>query len=119
MRIAAQYADEWNAWTTPDVLAHKLGVLGQHCDALGRDRAEIKVSTQGLLFLSTDEEWLKDKRGDMARAAIVGTPSEVVDIIGQYKDAGADEMIVPDFTMGSRVKETCDLFIEEVASHFR
>lgn len=26
LRIAAQYADEWNAWTSPEVLAHKLSV---------------------------------------------------------------------------------------------
>lgn len=120
LRIAAQYADEWNAWTSPDVLAHKLSVLGQHCDAIGRDRAEIKVSTQALLFLSTDEEWLKGIRDqDMGRAGIIGTPAEVVDIIGQYKEAGADEIIVPDFTMGNRAVETCDLFINEVAKHFR
>jgi F420-dependent oxidoreductase-like protein len=122
MRIAAKYADEWNAWTMPDVLAHKVGVLRAHCDDLGRDPDEIAVSTQALLFISTDEAWLKDKRGgDLGRAAIVGTPSEVVDIVGQYRDAGADELIIPDFTLGSmaRRRETCDLFITEVASHLR
>jgi F420-dependent oxidoreductase-like protein len=118
LRIAAQYADEWNAWTEPTVLEHKLSVLRQHCDAVGRDPGQIKVSTQAMLFLSTDEEWLKDKRG---MGAIAGTPKEVVDIIGAYQEAGADEIIVPDFTMGSlpRRKDTCDLFINEVASNFR
>ena len=122
LRIAARYADEWNAWTTPDVLAHKAGVLRKHCEDLGRDPAEIAVSTQALLFLSTDESWLAGKRqGDLGRAAVVGTPSEVVDVMGAYRDAGADEFIVPDFTLGplARRKETCDLFIEEVAPHFR
>ncbi len=121
MRIAAHYADEWNAWTTPDVLGHKVGVLREHCEALGRDPAEIAVSTQALLFLSTDEGWLADKRQvDIGRASIVGTPSEVVDVVGQYREAGADELIVPDFTLGStaRRKDTCDLFIEEVAPSF-
>jgi F420-dependent oxidoreductase-like protein len=122
MRIAAQYADEWNSWTMPDVLQHKVGVLHEHCSDLGRDPAEIKVSTQALLFLSTDESWLADKRdGDVARASVVGTPSEVTDIIGRYAQAGADEFIVPDFTLGSlpRRKDTCDLFIEQVAPSFR
>ena len=34
---------------------------------------------------------------------------------------GCDELIVPDFTMGGpqRRKDTCDQFIEEVASNFR
>ena len=28
--LAARYADEWNAWTTPDLLAHKVsGAAGQ------------------------------------------------------------------------------------------
>ncbi|MEY2425103.1 MAG: hypothetical protein QOI61_675, partial [Actinomycetota bacterium] len=52
---------------------------------------------------------------------ITGTPKEVVDIIGAYQDAGADEVIIPDFTMGSmaRRKDTCDLFMAEVAANFR
>ena len=118
MRIAATYADEWNAWTTPEVLEHKVAVLRRHCEAIGRDPAEIRVSTQALLFLSTDEAWLEPRRG---AGGIVGTPSEVVDVVGRYRDAGLDELIVPDFTMGglARRKETCDLFFEEVASHFR
>ena len=122
MRIAARYADEWNAWTMPELLAHKVGVLQQHCNDLGRDPAEIAVSTQALLFLSTDEDWLAGKRGsDTGRAAVIGTPDQVTEIIQQYAEAGADEFIVPDFTMGSlsRRKDTCDLFIEQVAPSFR
>ena len=121
MKIAARWADEWNAWTTPDVLTHKVGVLREHCAAIGRDPAEIAVSTQGLLFLSTDEAWLAERRSGIGRAAIVGTPAEVVDIVGAYRDAGADELIIPDFTLGSgeRRRETVDLFFTEVASHFR
>lgn len=123
MRIAARYADEWNAWTTPDLLARKVGVLRKHCDDLGRDPATISVSTQGMLFLSTDESWLADKRSRAGadRPVIVGTPSEVTDIVGRFIDAGADELIVPDFTLGpiDRRKDTCDLFIEEVAAKFR
>jgi F420-dependent oxidoreductase-like protein len=122
MRIAARYADEWNSWTTPDVLEHKVGVLRKHCADLGRDPADIKVSTQALLFLGTDEAWLADKRAsDAGRAAVVGNPAEVTQMIGMYAEAGADEFIVPDFTMGSmpRRKDTCDLFINEVAPAFR
>jgi len=122
LRIAAQYADHWNSWTTPDLLAHKVSVLRGHCADVGRDPGEIHVSTQALLFLSTDENWLKEKRESVTgRAAIIGTPSEVTDIIGQYREAGADEIIVPDFTLGSvaRTKDTCDLFMTEVAAAFR
>jgi F420-dependent oxidoreductase-like protein len=117
MKIAARYADEWNAWSTPEVLAHKVDVLRRHCDDLGRDPSEIRVSTQAMLFLSTDEAWLADKRGN----GIVGTPAEVTEIVAAYRDAGCDELIVPDFTMGpmARRKDTCDLFVNEVAANFR
>jgi F420-dependent oxidoreductase-like protein len=121
MRVAARYADQWNSWTTPDVLAHKVKVLHDRCAEAKRDPAEIHVSTQALLFLSPDESWLAERRGDIGQAAIVGTPAEVVDIVGRYAEAGADELIVPDFTLGSptRRKDTCDLFMTEVAAHFR
>ena len=122
MRIAARYADHWNSWTTPDVLAHKVSVLRAHCAAIGRDPAEIHVSTQAVLFMSTDQNWLAERRRQAAgRALIIGTPAEVTDIVGQYAEAGLDELIVPDATLGSgaRKKETCDLFIEQIAPSFR
>lgn len=122
LRIAAEYADEWNAWTTPDLLAHKLSVLREHCEQIGRDSNEIHVSTQALLYLSTDKQWLEDKRQATAgRPVILGTPEEAADIVARYRDAGADELIVPDFTLGSmaRKKDTCDLFMQEVAPAFR
>jgi F420-dependent oxidoreductase-like protein len=122
LRIAARYADHWNSWTTPEVLAHKVGVLRAHCEQIGRDPAEIHVSTQALLYLSTDEGWLKDKRqAGTGQPVIAGTPAEVAGILARYQAAGADEIIVPDFTLGpmDRKKDTCDLFMTEVAAAFR
>jgi len=122
LRIAAQYADEWNAWTTPELLAHKLSVLREHCDQIGRDPAEIHVSTQAVMYLSTDKQWLDDKRQAAdGRPAIIGTPAEVADIVARYRDSGADELIIPDFSLGSmsRKKDTCDLFMQEIAPAFR
>ena len=42
-------------------------------------------------------------------------------MVAQYRDAGADELIIPDFTLGSlaRKKDTCDLFMQEVAAAIR
>jgi len=121
LRIAAEHAQEWNVWSTPDVFAHKSGVLDGHCHDVGRDPGEIRRSTQALLFLSNDVSYLdKIRSRDIGRAAIVGTPAEVTDIVGAYRDAGVDELIVPDFTIGtgSRRTDTLDLFKEEVAIHF-
>lgn len=45
----------------------------------------------------------------------------MTEIIARYRDAGADEIIVPDHTLGSlaRKKDTCDLFITEIAPAVR
>ncbi|KQY08215.1 LLM class F420-dependent oxidoreductase [Mycobacterium sp. Root135] len=44
LRMVAQYADVWNASSTLDELPHKLDVLRAHCDAVGRDVAEIRLT---------------------------------------------------------------------------
>ena len=120
--IVARYADEWNAWTTPELLTHKLSVLRGHCEAADRDPGTIHVSTQAVTYLSTDEEWLKDKRDPQPRRPLIaGTPAEVTSIVARYQEAGADELIIPDFSFSSveQVKDTCDLFMQEVAASFR
>ncbi|CAN5551756.1 LLM class flavin-dependent oxidoreductase [soil metagenome] len=117
MRIAARYADEWNVWGTPEVLRQKGGVLERHCADLDRDPAAIARSAQALLFLSEDESWLSKRRdSDVGRASIVGTPDEVAEIVAAYAEAGVDELILPDFTMGDpqRRADTYDLFKERV-----
>lgn len=122
LRIVARLADEWNTWTTPDLLRRKVAVLDDHCSAVGRDRTEIRVSTQALTFLSTDESWLSEIRNrDIGRATAVGNPAQMIELMGSYAQAGADEFIVPGFNMAdrSRRKDICDLFIEEVAPALR
>ena len=122
MRIAARWADEWNVWGTPDVLAHKTAVLDRHCEDLGRDPASIARSAQAMLFMSDDQSWLARKREQTAgeRAAMLGTPAELVDVVGAYRDAGVDELIVPDFNLGPipRTLDTYDRFLAEVAQPF-
>jgi alkanesulfonate monooxygenase SsuD/methylene tetrahydromethanopterin reductase-like flavin-dependent oxidoreductase (luciferase family) len=121
MRIAARYANEWNAWTTAEEFRQKIDVLERHCSEIDRDSTSIHRSTQALVYLSTDETWLARFRGaDPVRPMIVGTPSEVVDRVAAYRDAGVDELIIPDWTMGkpARAKDTLDLFWTEVAPQF-
>ncbi len=122
LRIAAEYADEWNVWGTAELVAQKSEVLARHCDDVGRDPATIARSTQALMFLSEDEQWLAGKRvQDTGRPVIVGNPEEVIDIVAGYRDAGVDELIVPDWNMGpvTRTNDTYDLFIERVAPALR
>ncbi len=122
LRTAAKFADEWNVWGTPETLAHKNSVINQHCADVGRDPAEIQRSAVALMFISNDESKLTSMRGvDLGRPTVLGKPAEVIDTMGQYRDAGVHEFIVPDFTMGPLAQriETMDLFINEVAPALR
>ncbi len=122
LRTAAMYANEWNYWGMPPDIEELCGVLDDHCENVGRDPAEIERSAVALMFISEDEGFVsKMRERDFGRATIVGTPDEVVDIVGGYQDIGLDELIVPDFTFGpmERKKDSMDLFIERVAPEFR
>jgi probable F420-dependent oxidoreductase len=46
LRIVARHADIWHSFSDADTLRHKLGVLDQWCDTIGRDRSEITVSVE-------------------------------------------------------------------------
>ena len=122
LRTAAMHADEWNYWGMPSDIEELCGVLDAHCEDVGRDPSSIQRSACALMFISEDEEKISRFRDqDFGRATIVGTPAEVIDIVGQYREVGLDELIVPDFTFGplKRKKESMDLFIEQVAPEFR
>ncbi len=58
---------------------------------------------------------------DIGRPKIVGNADEVREIVRAYRDAGVDELIVPDFTLGpmSQKRATLDRFIQEVAGPLR
>lgn len=94
--LAARYADEWNGvFLTPQRYAE----LNQHLDELvtaaGRAPEEVKRSLMtGLVFGRTTkqiEERLNGRTVEEARSRgmVVGTPSEIADLVGAYKDAGA------------------------------
>jgi F420-dependent oxidoreductase-like protein len=45
LRLVAQYADVWNATASGvEELAHKIEVLHRHCETVGRDPAEIRLT---------------------------------------------------------------------------
>ena len=121
LRIVAEYANEWNVWGTPETLAQKGGVLEGHCRAVGRDAAEIQRSACTLLLYTEDAERLGRARG-AGRPVLGGSRDEVLRTVQEYVDAGVDELIIPDFTLGANAferTEQMDRFIEEIAPEFR
>ena len=123
MRIAARYADEWNCWGLPEVMAHKVQVFDRHCLEIERDPRTIKRSTQALVFMSDDATRLKSWRSEVSEMPrIIGTPAEVLDVIGRYVEIGLDEFILSDETLGPDVgerRDNMDRFWNEVAVNLR
>ena len=122
LRMVAQYADEWNVWSTPEIIAQKSEVLDAHCERLDRDPAEIQRSSVALLFLCETEAAAKKlvDRG-VERPSLIGTPAQLQEQMAAYVEAGVDEVIIPDFTLGggARQDELLDQFLAEVAAPFR
>lgn len=95
LRIAAQYADGWNVpFVAPEVFAHKREVLHRHCDDVGRDPAEIRTAVN--VGLAWTDDSLRAQFGglsDFVRPGVLGgSDDEVIDRIGRYVDAGADQV---------------------------
>jgi alkanesulfonate monooxygenase SsuD/methylene tetrahydromethanopterin reductase-like flavin-dependent oxidoreductase (luciferase family) len=119
-RIVARYADEWNTWSTPTLWQEKRVGFDRALDEAGRDRGDLYRSTQALVFLGPDGFKTAEDFAAI-RPAIGGTSEQLIDTIGQWADAGLDELIIPSFTLGStqQTKESIDQLIEEVAPAFR
>ena len=46
LKIVAEHADIWHNFVSPEELPRKLGILQEHCDAVGRDISEIELSNE-------------------------------------------------------------------------
>lgn len=125
LRVVAESADGWNTFFMPvDAYQHKLDVLAEHCQRVGRDPATIRKSLvlQPLVGESQAEvqrraEQIARSRGttveELRRSAVIGTPEECAEQLLRYVQLG-----VADFIVGARVPYDFGLletFIERVA----
>jgi F420-dependent oxidoreductase-like protein len=119
--IVARYADEWNTWGLPDHIAERSAVLDAWCEQVGRDPDAIVRSAQGLLFFTEDDAEAERLTDSLPRPVLAGTVERLRDVVAAYAGAGLNELIVPDFTLGSgaRKLEALDRFVDEVAPAFR
>ncbi|MET0827160.1 MAG: TIGR03560 family F420-dependent LLM class oxidoreductase [Acidimicrobiales bacterium] len=95
LAIAARYADGWNIpLVAPEVFARKKSVLAEHCDRVGRDPGEIRCAVN--VGAAVDDAALRAQFGGMTDYArpgcLVGSPDEMVDQVGAFVDAGADQI---------------------------
>ena len=95
LRIAARYADGWNIpFVSPSTLAAKRDVLDEHCATVGRDPSEIRTAVN--VGLCHDDDALLAQFGKLAEGVrpgvLIGSPHQLVDRIGEYVEAGADQI---------------------------
>jgi alkanesulfonate monooxygenase SsuD/methylene tetrahydromethanopterin reductase-like flavin-dependent oxidoreductase (luciferase family) len=107
LRTIAKYADMWNAMGSVDLLRHKVGVLQQHCDAVGRDISEIEF-TLGAKPIIRDSQAEAEKawKASMAvnRTPLSdveddvtfwnGTPEQIAEKLSAYVELGFHTLLV-------------------------
>jgi alkanesulfonate monooxygenase SsuD/methylene tetrahydromethanopterin reductase-like flavin-dependent oxidoreductase (luciferase family) len=97
LRIAAKYADGWDAPLMPaDAWARKRRILSEHCEAVGRDPSTIRTSAH--YAVAHDEASLKAQWRDITDqyrgVTLMGSDDQVLDGIQQFVEAGADQVVL-------------------------
>jgi len=127
VRTAAEFADGYNYWGTPQEYLQKLKVLRKHCVSLGRNIEEIQKSYHGAAITADSMTDIRKKvqrfslghpeRERIMRQGIIGTPDECVKKLQEYIDIGITYFILylPDITE----PQTLDFFAKEVVTKFR
>jgi alkanesulfonate monooxygenase SsuD/methylene tetrahydromethanopterin reductase-like flavin-dependent oxidoreductase (luciferase family) len=122
MGVVARHADEWNMWSSPDEFAERSKALDAACADIDRDPATIARSTQALFFIGDDTAKIDSLIERVKpRPAVGGSAERLIEAVQGWADVGVDEVIVPDFTLGSGAqrRDALDLIIEQVAPQFR
>jgi F420-dependent oxidoreductase-like protein len=127
LRVVAEHANIWNCPNNAATeLEHKLEVLKRHCDAIGRNPAEIEVSEQCVVVLGRTAKDLNSKMKfakralgavfDLEKTALCGTPEQLIDVIRARNQQGVTlfTMLFGDLNQ----PETLELFAEKVAPAF-
>jgi F420-dependent oxidoreductase-like protein len=121
LRMIAELGDACNLWGPPDEFVKQRETLKRHCDAVGRDESTIEKTTYDLVVCAPTEAALKQKieqllpKGVEPWMALVGTPSQLLDVISEYDRVGADHLCM-DFA-GNDL-ESYELFVNDVMRNF-
>lgn len=95
--LAARYADEFNAaFVSAESSVALFGRVREACQAAGRDPSTLGLSAAQVVCCGKDEAELRRRAAAIGRElpelrqnGLAGSPSEIVDKIGAYAEAGA------------------------------
>jgi len=110
LRIAAEFADEWNVTRVdPAGFRHKRSVLERHCAAVGRDPASIARSLMVPLAIGRDRADVgrrlaaaravfpglpEDEAAWRRQGFLAGTPEEVLAALDEWRSAGVERVLL-------------------------
>jgi len=123
LRLAAQYADEWNCdgYLTPKKYAHKVRVLEKHCQDIGRNPAEIRRSmlvhvltgpnqksidrvAESAMDLLGSSEWSSSREAQQEaekQGMIVGEANQIAEQLSALATLGVNEVQLEHFDFSS------------------
>ena len=120
LRVAAEHADWWNVdYVPPAVFSHKLGVLREHCRAVGRDPESIVPSYFCLVSLSRNpDRVIRTAPANFTPGAhvVAGSPDEVAAELAEFERVGARHIQLSFLDYPS--SEGLELFVSEVLPRF-
>jgi F420-dependent oxidoreductase-like protein len=104
LKLVARLADAANVLGTPERVAHKVGVLREHCEAVGRDVEDIEVTHLVNAITAHDRAGLRAQVDQVRPAAVSfeefvnrnngALPADLRALFAAYSDAGANHSIV-------------------------
>jgi F420-dependent oxidoreductase-like protein len=121
MAVVARHADAWNMWGLPDAIAERAAVLDARCTEFGRDPGSVTRSCQALWFITDDVARAERMIAGAPMPGIGGPPERLAEVVAGWRDVGVDEVIVPDFTLGTGTErlDRMDTIINHIAAPFR
>ncbi len=129
LKLVAQYGNACNVGGDPAMVRHKLNVLREHCDKLGRNYDEIiRSSNVNIVLLKPGDdpviatEAVRATYGwsfeELTRSALVGTSEQVISHLQSLVDVGVNYFILY-FPRIAYDHEPLHRFAAEVAPHFQ
>ncbi|HEV8632907.1 MAG TPA: LLM class F420-dependent oxidoreductase [Chloroflexota bacterium] len=104
LRLVARYAQFCNVSGDPETVRHRLGVLREHCDRIGRPYDEVTRSIYTTVVVGRDEAEVTAKRERLSDyvprgGALIGTPAQLIAAFRDYARAGCQYVIfrMPDW----------------------
>jgi F420-dependent oxidoreductase-like protein len=124
LKLVAKHADFWNNLAVnQEHLGRKVEVLRAHCDEMGRNPADVRVSQQTMVVIGEDDA---DARAKLDKAAkiygghmgkgIGGTAAQCIEQIHELEALGCSLLVIEFF--GRDIREPARIFAERVMPEF-